>query len=112
MSEYTLSIRMKIHPDKVDHFLEMMLEITAKTKDEPGCLVFEMRRDPAEENIFIVFESFVDKAAFDVHDKSEYHQRNGPGLREAIAEIDMREVEPVGFSAEIMRRSDREGLAA
>lgn len=105
MSEYSLLIRMKIHEGEVDNFLAMMLEMTEKTKDEPGCLVFEMRRDPSEPNTFVVFESFVDKAAFDVHDKSEYHQRNGPGFQKAIAEIDMREVESVGYSAEIMRRN-------
>ena len=107
MNEYSLLIRMKIHPDKVGHFLEMMQEMTEKTKDEPGCLVFEMRKDPTDENTFIVFESFVDRAAFNIHDKSEYHQRNGPGFGEAIAEIDQREVDPVGYSAERMRRADR-----
>lgn len=105
MSEHTLVMRIKIHPEKVDSFVGIMREISENTKDEPGCLVFEMRRDPSEENTFIVFESFVDKAAFDVHDKADYHQRNLKELGAAIAEIDMREVESVGYSAELMRRN-------
>ena len=107
MAEYTLFVRMKIHEHKVDDFVKLMHEITLKTKDEPGCLVFEMRRDPLEPNTFIVFESFVDKAAFDVHDVSDYHKGNGDALRAAIADLEMREIESVGYSAELLRRQER-----
>jgi len=37
------------------------------TKQEPGCLKFEIKQDPENENIFNVHEEFVDSDAFAAH---------------------------------------------
>jgi autoinducer 2-degrading protein len=104
MGEYTLLFRMRIHEGKVDQFLRVMREITEKTVQEPGNIVFELRRDPRQPNTFIGFHSYVDKAAFDLHYNADYHLGNGPLLREAIAEIETTELGSVGYCGEYVRR--------
>ncbi|WOH35933.1 antibiotic biosynthesis monooxygenase [Thalassotalea fonticola] len=37
------------------------------TKEEPGCLLFEVIPDANNPNLFSVYEEFVDQAAFDNH---------------------------------------------
>lgn len=37
------------------------------TRQEAGCLVFEVTPDPADKNSYRVYEEFVDQAAFEFH---------------------------------------------
>jgi len=37
------------------------------TRQEAGCLCFEVTPDPNAENIFSVYEEFIDRAAFEKH---------------------------------------------
>lgn len=37
------------------------------TRNEPGCLVFEVNQDSKNPNRFDVYEEFIDKAAFEAH---------------------------------------------
>lgn len=37
------------------------------TREEPGCLVFEVTRDEKQVNRFNVYEEFVDRDAFEFH---------------------------------------------
>ena len=37
------------------------------TRQEDGCLVFQVTQDPERKNIFNVYEEFIDSDAFDIH---------------------------------------------
>jgi len=39
----------------------------ALTRDEPGCLIFNVEQDRGSKNTFQVYEEFVDRAAFAAH---------------------------------------------
>lgn len=112
MSEYTLLIRMKIHRHLIDDFVDAMREITEETVREDGCLAFETRQDPDQDDVYYVFESFSDEQSWIVHRDASYHVDRFPRLHAAIAEIDMKELKPVGFSMERMRQNFRGSKSA
>lgn len=37
------------------------------TRNEPGCLQFEVEQSPGEPNVFSVYEEFADRHAFEAH---------------------------------------------
>tara|TARA_R110002126_G_scaffold54793_5_gene148055 strand:+ start:466 stop:747 length:282 start_codon:yes stop_codon:yes gene_type:complete len=39
------------------------------TRQEAGCLCFEVTQNPNAENIFFVYEEFIDRAAFEKHQR-------------------------------------------
>lgn len=38
-----------------------------RTRQEPGCLIFEVDRDGANPNLFHVYEVFADRSSFEAH---------------------------------------------
>jgi len=50
-----------------DAFKEALAEHIELTRNEPGCLTFEVDEDGEQLGKFEVFEVFVDQAAFDAH---------------------------------------------
>jgi quinol monooxygenase YgiN len=44
----------------------------AATKKEPGCLAYELNRDPDEPTIYVMYEKFKSVAALDAHLKLEH----------------------------------------
>jgi quinol monooxygenase YgiN len=47
----------------------------AATKKEPGCLAYELNRDPDEPTTYLMFEKFKNVAALEVHLKAEHTTR-------------------------------------
>ncbi|OFE13478.1 antibiotic biosynthesis monooxygenase [Pseudohongiella acticola] len=64
-------ITLKGHIVVPDHDLQaVMAELPAHitlTRQEEGCLLFEVHQDPDTPNFFSVHEEFTDRAAFDTH---------------------------------------------
>ena len=60
----------EIDPARVDEFLEVMEADAKGSRDEPGCLRFDVLR--ASENRFFFYEVYVDADAVDVH-KAQPH---------------------------------------
>lgn len=69
MSKVILQVFIDV-PDKdlstVKRELENHINLTL---EEPGCLVFKVTEDEANPNRFNVYEEFVDKSAFELHQK-------------------------------------------
>ena len=42
---------------------------TQLTRQEAGCLRFDVIQDPETESIFLVYEEFIDRAAFEKHQR-------------------------------------------
>lgn len=55
------------------------------SRQEPGNLIYQPYRDPAEPTVFRFFEVYVDEDAFAAHGSSEHFQRWGFGV--AIPEL-------------------------
>jgi quinol monooxygenase YgiN len=59
------------------------------SRAEPGCLVYRPHRDLADPRVFVLYEEYVDEAAFDAHTASEHFRRHV--LEEAVPLLDARE---------------------
>ena len=52
--------------------IEALLE---PSRAEPGMLVYQPHRDPADPRVFLLYEQYVDEDAYKAHGESEHFQR-------------------------------------
>ena len=64
---------LEIDPSKIDEFLSVALENAAASREEPGCLRFEVSQDTAKPNFFALSESYTDQAAMEAHYTTPQH---------------------------------------
>ena len=52
----------------------ILLELAPLSRAEPGCLQYDVHRDPADPLAFFLFERYADEAAFEEHAASPHFQ--------------------------------------
>ncbi len=67
MSKVTLSGHIEVPAVELSKITVALEKHMALTREEPGCIVFEVVQDSEEPTMFTVYEEFVDQAAFDSH---------------------------------------------
>ena len=67
MSKVTLSGQIEVPAAELAKITVALEKHMALTREEPGCIVFEVVQDSEEPTMFTVYEEFVDQAAFDSH---------------------------------------------
>ena len=67
MSKVTLSGHIEVPAVELAKIAVALEKHMALTREEPGCIVFEVVQDSEEPTMFSVYEEFVDQAAFDSH---------------------------------------------
>jgi quinol monooxygenase YgiN len=67
MSKVTLSGHIEVPAVELATITVALEKHMALTREEPGCIVFEVVQDSEEPTMFSVYEEFVDQAAFDSH---------------------------------------------
>ena len=67
MSKVTLSGQIEVPAVELAKITVALEKHMALTREEPGCIVFEVVQDSEEPTMFSVYEEFVDQAAFDSH---------------------------------------------
>jgi len=60
-------VALQIRADGVDAFIEAIRANAAASIFEPGCVRFEVYRETADENRFLLFEIYRDRAAREEH---------------------------------------------
>lgn len=73
----------KVKPGSVEKFLTELEKAAKSTWTEIGCLQYEYAIDAADENAVILFEKYVDQAAFEVHRSMDYLK----SFRSAVSEL-------------------------
>lgn len=75
MKLQVLVVEFHIHSPHVDEFASA-IEANACTslKDEPGCRQFDVCRDPAQPQLFYLYELYDDEAAIQAHLASAHFQ--------------------------------------
>jgi autoinducer 2-degrading protein len=63
--------------------------LVAATRSEPGNLVYQAHRDPADARVFMIYEQYVDEAAFQAHATSPHFRRHA--LENAVPRLEKRE---------------------
>ena len=51
---------------------DILRRLMALSRAEPGCLQYDVHRDPEDRNSFFLFERYVDDAAFAAHGASQH----------------------------------------
>jgi len=80
---YFVFVRFKVKPGTINSFLPELEKAAKSTRTEVGCLQYEYAIDAADENAVILFEKYVDLAAFEVHRSMDYLK----SFRVAISEL-------------------------
>jgi quinol monooxygenase YgiN len=72
---YVLIVRMKAQEGNEERAVQVMAELAAASREEPGCEVYVPCRETEDPLSFAVFESYRDQAAFEAHGQTEHFQR-------------------------------------
>ncbi len=72
---FVLVVRMKTKEGEEERALGLMHELAEASRSEPGCELYIPCRDPEDPRLFLFYEQYRDKAAFEEHGASEHFQR-------------------------------------
>ena len=76
---YVLIVRMKAQEGNEERAVQVMAELAAASRDEPGCEAYVPCRETEDPRSFAIFERYRDQAAFEEHGRTEHFQRLGVG---------------------------------
>ena len=76
---FVLVVRMRTREGEEERALEVMRELGAASRQEPGCEAYVQCRDPEDARSFLFYEQYRDQAAFDEHGATEHFQRLAVG---------------------------------
>jgi len=66
----------KTRSGKGDEVAAILARHVAETRVEPGCLQFTVNRSTDDPERFVLYEQYVDEAAFELHRLSPHFERN------------------------------------
>ncbi len=69
-------------PEKVEEAIRLYQELVAKTRQEKGCIKYELFQDVKDPSILAVIEEWESQEALDMHMKTEHFTRIVPMLNE------------------------------
>lgn len=65
---YVVTVEFEVSASHASAFMQRMLENARETtRIEPGCLQFDVCRDPARPGRIFLYEVYVDRSAFEAH---------------------------------------------
>jgi quinol monooxygenase YgiN len=64
--------KVTVKPELINRFWQYLEADAVGSRREPGCLRFDILRDDAASNVFYLYEVYVDKAAYAVHQQAPY----------------------------------------
>ena len=76
---YVLVARMTTRDGEQDRAAELIGELAAASSAEPGNVHYIAHRDPEDPHVFLMYEQYRDKAAFEEHGATEHFQRIAVG---------------------------------
>lgn len=69
-----------IHAEHIEKVLPLYQELVAKTRQEPLCISYELFIDQKDPGHFIFIEQWPDRAALDIHCKTEHFKTLVPRI--------------------------------
>jgi quinol monooxygenase YgiN len=78
---FALLVTIQAKPGKGKELEAAFAPCIAATKREPGCLAYELNRDPDEPTAYIVFEKWKDVASLQAHVKAGHTQELFKAIR-------------------------------
>jgi quinol monooxygenase YgiN len=71
---FVLVAKMTTREGEEDRALELIGELAQASSAEPGCNHYIAHRDPEDPRVFLMYEQYRDRAAFEEHGQSEHFQ--------------------------------------
>ena len=76
-------------PGEEAHVAAALARLAPASREEPGMVLYQPHRDPANPSIFFLYEQYVDRAAYEAHTASKHFEQFAIG--EAIPRLESRE---------------------
>jgi quinol monooxygenase YgiN len=76
---FVLVARMTTRDGEQDRAAELIDKLAAASTTEPGNVHYITHRDPENPRVFMIYEQYRDKAAFEAHGQSEHFKTIGAG---------------------------------
>ena len=76
---FVLVVRMKVAGGNEERAAEVIAELATASRQEPGCELYIPCSDPEDPRVYLFYEQYRDKAAFEQHGASEHFQRLAAG---------------------------------
>ena len=89
---FTLVVRMTARAGEEERAAEIIPRLVAASSAEPGNIHYLAHRDPEDPRVFLMYEQYRDKAAFEEHGASEHFKTLGLGELFPLMEERRREV--------------------
>ena len=72
---FVLVVNITAHEGAEDETAATLRELAEASRQEPGCELYILTQDPENARVFLLYEQYADKAAFEEHGASEHFQR-------------------------------------
>lgn len=69
-----LAVTWVAHEGREEEVAAILRELAPLSRAEPGCVQYDVHRDPADPRAFFLFERYRDEAAFEAHAASAHFQ--------------------------------------
>jgi quinol monooxygenase YgiN len=76
---YALVVRLTAREGEEDRAAELIDRLVEASRAEPGVVHYIPHRDPEDPRVFLMYEQYRDKAAFEEHGATEHFQTIGVG---------------------------------
>ena len=76
---YVLVVRLRAQEGNEERAAAVVRELAAASNTEPGCEAYVPCVDPEDPRSLVIYEQYVDKAAWQAHSETEHFQRLGAG---------------------------------
>ena len=76
---YVLVVRMTAREGEQERAAELIPRLVAASRAEPGNVLYIAHRDPEDPRVFLMYEQYRDKAAFEEHGQTEHFKTLGLG---------------------------------
>ena len=86
---YTVIATWIAKPGHEDAVASSLVKLLEPSRSEPGCLEYRANRSLTEERTFLLYEEYVNEAAYDAHMQSDHFRRHAQG--DAIPLLEARE---------------------
>lgn len=71
----SFSVRLRFRPEDREEIAGILRELTAASRQEPGCVTYVPHTVEAEPDTVLIYEQYRDEAARDAHRASAHFQR-------------------------------------
>jgi quinol monooxygenase YgiN len=76
---FVLVARMTAKEGEQDRAAEIIPQLVAASREEPGNVLYIAHRDPEDPRVFLMYEQYADKDAFEAHGASDHFKELGAG---------------------------------